>query len=267
MTERPLILVTNDDGIDSPGLLATVEAVLPLGEVIVAAPHEQQTGAGRSFKPLTDRQIYPHDMTVAGQEIAAYSIASTPAYVTLIALLDLVPRRPDLVVSGINYGANIGNGVTISGTVGAALEAAADRVPALAVSLDTPVIYHHSHSTEVDFSVAGHFTRYFAERVLAGPALPFDVDILKIDVPAEATIETDWRLTRVSRERFLYNDPTPSEHRGKLVHTTYGPRIDAATLEPDSDILAVMVDHVVSVSPMSLDLTSRTDLQSLANRL
>jgi len=267
VTEKPLILLTNDDGIDSPGLLAAVTAVLPLGEVLVAAPHDQQTGAGRSFTELIDRRIYRRELTIGDQTVAAYSIKSTPALVTSIALLDLVPRLPDLTISGINFGANIGNGVTISGTVGAALEAASSGTPALAVSLETPVAYHTSHSTEIDFSVAAYFTYYFAKRVLDNLPLPHDVDVLKIDVPASATPETPWRMTTVSRYRYHYNLPTPPEDRGLWVQPGYAPQIDKELLEKESDIWALAVDRIVSVAPISLDLTSRVHLRMLVEHL
>jgi 5'-nucleotidase len=267
MADSPLILITNDDGIESPGLRAAIEAALPLGEVLVAAPHEQQTGAGRSFIKLTDRRIYHRQLTVGGQTVKAFSIKGTPAQATLVALLDLMPRRPSLVISGINFGANVGSGITISGTVGAALEAAAHQVPALAVSLDTPVEYHISHSEEIDFSTAAHFTRYFADRVLHSVPFPVDVDVMKVDVPAQATPDTEWRMTFVSRQRYIRNHPSPPEERGKWVQTTYETWIDKTRLEPGSDVWAVFVDGVVAVSPLSLDLTARVDLIALVKHL
>ena len=267
MTAKPLILVTNDDGIESPGLMAAIGAVLPLGEVMVAAPHFQQTGAGRSYAPLPDRRIYRHSLQVDGDTVPAYSIKGRPAQVTIVALLDLTPRPPDLVVSGINFGANVGNGITISGTVGAALEAASEGIPTLAVSLETPVAYHVSHSNDIDFSTAAYFTRLFATAILQNGPLPFDVDILKIDVPPTATPETPWRWTRVSRHKYNQSLPTPPEERGHWVQPGYEPRVDTAILEPDSDIWALAVDQVVSVSPVSIDLTARVVLTDLSQHL
>ncbi len=267
MAEKPLILLTNDDGIDSPGLLAAAEAVVSLGDILIAAPHNQQTGAGRSFIKLTDHKIYRREMAVANQTVAAYTIKGTPAQVMAIALLDLMPRPVDLVISGINFGANVGNGVTISGTVGAALEAASAGIPALAVSLETPVEYHISHSSDINFGVAAHFTHYFAVRTLQSLPLPFDVDVLKIDVPASATVETSWRMTTVSRQPYNRALPSPPEERGIWVRPGYEPHFDKELVERDSDIWAVAVDKVVSVSPLSLDLTSRVSLSVLRGHL
>ena len=184
--ERPIILVTCDDGVRSPGLDAAVRAVLPLGEVIVAAPLEQQTGAGRSLFSFDEGVIARVNCVIDGQGVLAYTIHASPAQVVLHALLELVPRKPALCVSGINFGENVGSRVTSSGTLGAAMEAAADGVPALAASLQTDQKYHRLHSDEIDFSAATHFTRYFAARLLER-RMPPDVDVLKLDVPDDAT--------------------------------------------------------------------------------
>jgi 5'-nucleotidase len=254
-----LILMTNDDGIHSPGLHAVVRAVCDLGEVIVAAPREQQTGASRSYPPVRDKAIYREEIPVNCHTVVAYGFEASPAQAVLAALLDLVPRRPDLLISGINFGENLGTGVTISGTVGAAIEAASFGVPGLAVSLETPKEYHYQHSDAIDFATAALFTRRFAQMVLTGGLSP-DVDILKIDVPGDAVPDTPWRVTRVSRQR--YHVPLPSGRRSLSDQKgiDYIQSINWETLEPDSDVRAVIVDHVVSVSPLSIDLTAPVDL-------
>ncbi|MBO9362760.1 MAG: 5'/3'-nucleotidase SurE, partial [Thermoflexus sp.] len=152
----PLILVTNDDGIRSPGLRAAAAALQDLGQVIIVAPLDQWSGAGRSMPSTTEGRIYPELVRVNGVVIRAYAVEGTPAQVVDHALLEILSRPPDLVVSGINYGENVGSGVTISGTVGAALEAASFGIPALAVSLQTPVEHHLGYSEEIDFRAAAH---------------------------------------------------------------------------------------------------------------
>jgi len=199
--ERPLILVTNDDGIRSPGLRAAVQAVLELGDVLVAAPCQQWSGASRSLPTSSSGVIQAHPLEVAGRTVTGFCVDGTPAQVVLHALLELVPRRPALLVVGINYGENLGADVTISGTIGAALQGASCGLAALAVSLQTPPETHTAPSDDVDFSAAIHFTRLFARRLLT-VALPFDVDVLKVDLPAEATPQTPWRLVRVSRQTY-----------------------------------------------------------------
>jgi 5'-nucleotidase len=123
-SERPLILVSCDDGIESPGLRAAVRSVLTLGDVMVSAPCEQQTGAGRSLPTFNDGAIHEIRYEVDGQRVPAYAIIGSPAQAVLYALVELVPRKPALCVSGINFGENVGSAVTASGTVGAAIEAA-----------------------------------------------------------------------------------------------------------------------------------------------
>jgi 5'-nucleotidase len=262
----PLILVTNDDGIHSPGLHAAVQAVCDLGEVIVAAPRRQHTGAGRSYPPVQDKAIYIEEIVVDCRSIAAYGLEASPAQAVLSVLLDVAPRLPDLVVSGINFGENLGTGITISGTVGAAIEAASFGVRALAVSLETPKEFHYRPSEIVNFTSAAVFTRRFAQLMLAGE-LPADVDILKVDVPEDATPDTPWRMVRVSRQR--YHVPQPSG-RGSLDEQKgidYTRAVDADELEPDSDVYALAVERIVAVAPLSIDLTARVNLHALGDDL
>jgi 5'-nucleotidase len=264
--QQPLILLTCDDGITSPGLLAAVRAVLPLGEVIISAPCDQQTGAGRSLPASHDGAIHEVDYSVDGFQVPAYGIHGSPAQAALYALLELVPRMPALCVSGINFGENVGSLVTASGTVGAAMEAADNGLAALAVSLETDKAYHYRHSDQVDFAAAEHFTRVFAWRLLTRQ-MPEDVDVLKLDIPAEATPETPWRVTKLSRQRYFQALPSGRRFLSEKRRLGYRMFVDHAHLEPDSDVRALAIDRVVSVTPLSLDLTSRVSLSTLAASL
>jgi 5'-nucleotidase len=259
---RPLILVTCDDGVDSPGLRAAVRAVLDLGDVLVSATCEQQTGASRSLPTFNNGAIHGIDYPVGGQQVPAYAIYGSPAQAVLYALVELVPRKPALCVSGINFGENVGSDVTSSGTVGAAMEASNEGVPALAVSLETDKQYHYEHSQAVNFSAAIHFTRFFAERLLARQ-MPPDVDLLKLEIPSDATEHTPWQVTRLSRQRYYRSLPSGRRYLAEKRRLDYEMVYDIPSLEPDSDIRAVLVDRVVSVTPLSLDLTSRVALDEL----
>jgi 5'-nucleotidase len=256
-TTSPLILITNDDGITSPGLVAAVQAALPLGELLVVAPDRQWSGAGRSMPPGPEGRLSQYAMEVDGQPIAAYQADASPAMAVIHAVLVLASRRPALLISGINYGENVGSDVTVSGTVGAALQGAACGIPSLAVSLQTPKETHAQPSPDVDFTTATRFTRLFARRLLRA-TLPFDVDALKVDIPEDATPQTPWRITRVSRH--VYFVPIPGD-AGEMLD--YGPIPHPECTEPDSDIYALAVDRVVSIAPLSLDLTSRTDFKEM----
>jgi 5'-nucleotidase len=259
----PLIVVTNDDGVHSPGLHAVVKSVCDLGEVLVAAPRRQWSGASRSYPTVYDKSIYPEEIPVNCHTVMAYGMETSPAQAVLSALLDLVPRPPNLLISGINFGENLGTGVTISGTVGAAIEAASFGVPALAVSLETPKEFHYQHSDTVDFAAAAAITRRFAKIVLAG-ALPSDVDILSINIPGDATPDTPWQITRVSRQRYHVPQPSGRLNLSDQKGIDYEQAVDWDTLEPNSDVRALAVDRVVSVSPLSIDLTAQVDLGILA---
>lgn len=260
-----LILVTNDDGIASPGLWAAVDALLPLGKVVVAAPREQQTSTGRSMPTTSDGRITPYAHEIAGQAVDAYAVGGTPAQSVLHAVLEILPEPPVLVVSGINYGENVGTGVTISGTVGAAIEAGTLGIPALAVSLQMLSENWFSYE-DLDFSTAAYFTGLFAKRVL-DQGLPADADLLKIDVPANATTQTEWRITSQSRSR--YYSPYMVREGGWDARGFISARIvvNRHEVESDSDVQAILYDQVVSVTPLSVDLTARVDFASLAARL
>lgn len=258
--ELPLILFTNDDGIESPGLWTMVMAFANNYELLVVAPREQQSGMGRSMPVYSEGRLYPYKNGHDIPNCKAWAVDGTPAQAVQHGVLELCNRKPALVVSGINYGENTGNGVTISGTVGAAIEAASLDIPSIAVSQQTPHDLHLTYSNDVDFSVAAHFGRLFGEWLINNPARPDDVDLLKIDVPWGATMKTKWRVTRLSRRRVYW--PTRPERislhgNGKL---GYHFNMDPAKAEPDSDVYAVLHDKVISVTPISLDMTSRTDM-------
>jgi 5'-nucleotidase len=260
VTDKPVILFTNDDGIGSPGLWAAAEAFADIAEPLVVAP-----GMGRSLPVASEGRIYEERHVFIGVDTAVYAVDGTPAQAVQHGVIELAPRLPSLVVSGINYGDNTGNGVTISGTVGAALEAASLGIPAIAVSQETPRDLHLSYA-DVDFSAAAYFTRQFGEWLL-GHRRPDDVDVLKIDVPMGATRETRWRVTRLSRRRVYW--PTRPERVAlrDVGRLGYEIKLDPADTEPDSDVYTILRDGLVSVTPISLDMTSRTDLYRLEQLL
>jgi 5'-nucleotidase len=259
--ERPLILVTNDDGVESAGLWAAVEALTPLGEVLVVAPDRQWSGGGRSKPPDITGRFVTASREVDGEQVTAYGVDASPAQAVVHGVLEYAPRPPALVVSGINFGANLSMEVTVSGTVGAALEAGAFGIPALAVSLEMDPKYHFTGDDGADYSAAQAFTQQFARRLLTY-ALPCDVDALNINIPAGARPDTPWQFTRLSRCRYFV--PLPPDRANGQGRPGYKLIEDATQTEPDSDIWALKVDHAVSVTPLSLDLTSRVDWNLMA---
>lgn len=256
--KKPLILFTNDDGIESPGLWTLVQAFQGVGDLLVTAPREQQSGMGRSMPRFSNGTLHPTEIPVPVKHCHAVAVDGTPAQSVQHGVLEIADRQPALVVAGINYGDNCGNGVTISGTVGAAIEGASLGIPSIAVSLQTPFDLHHTYDTTVNFEPAAFFARKVAEWMLERRILPDDVDVLKIDVPWEATYETPWRITRLSRRRVYW--PTRPERVAGDGKLGYKFDTDPSQAEPDSDVYAVMHDKVVSITPMSLDMTSRVDM-------
>ena len=259
---QPLILITNDDGIASKGLRHAAEACDPLGEVLICAPTVQQSGTGRSMPATSEGRIYTHEVAINGRTITGYAVDGTPAQVVQHGMFEIADRPVNLVVSGINYGENLGEGITVSGTVGAVLESASFKVPSLAISLETAKEHHYSLSDEIDFTVAAHFLRFFTQRVLE-QGLPPHTGILKIEIPSTATPETPWRWTRLSQVRY-YLPVKPQRRRPD----DPGPMgYEAITsfdhVERDSDVWAVRIDRVVAVTPLTTDFTAPIDLATL----
>lgn len=252
------ILLTNDDGIRSPGLWTAAAELSKLGFVTVVAPREQASGMGRSLPSTSDGIIYEEQMQVNGQAWTVYSVGGSPAQAALHGILEIAPQKPDLVVSGINFGENVGYGITISGTVGAAMEAASLKIPSLAVSLQTETHYHLTHSVEVDFKAAGYFTYYFAKRLLESQ-YPKEVDLMKVEVPSGATPQTEWQVAKLSPQR--YYQPVPSERAswdqpGRML---YKEAVSWENEPEDTDVYVLRKKKMVAVTPLHLDMTARTD--------
>lgn len=256
------IAITNDDGIDSPGLGAAAEVLADLGRLTIIAPTFQQTATGRGLTGNKDSRFEQRSFPIAGGNAAAYHCPCSPAQVVRHAMFTLFrDDKPDLLVSGINYGENLGSMVTCSGTVGAALEASSHGVFSLAVSKQTDIASHHRY-TQQNWSSAACFLKKFA-RLALEKKLPADVDLLKIDVPDPASEQTPWQTTRLSRA--MYYSKYLAEPTIESMVSDFETRIQLVReeIETDSDIYVLAVRKEVSVTPLSLDFTSRVDLQDL----
>ena len=185
------ILVTNDDGIKAPGLWQMVKELQAVGQVVVAAPQQERSGAGTSIslrKPIEVKRIEPQ---LKGVE--AYSVEGTPADSVIIAVKSLFPGEIDLVASGINRGSNLGHDVFVSGTVGAALQGYLHGIPSLAVSM---YAYEGLY-----FAVAARVAALLAARVRDG-GLPREV-LLNVNLPNLEMSEIGGvEITRLSRENY-----------------------------------------------------------------
>ncbi len=265
--ETPIqILLTNDDGIRSPGLWAAAGALSELGYVHVVSPRNQSSGAGRSLPSTSDGIITPQQMQVNGKLWTVYSVGGTPAQAVLHAICEILPQPPDLVVSGINYGENLGVGVTVSGTVGAAMEGAGNGIRSMAISLETDAADHLTYSTKIDFSAAAYFTSLFG-RIMLGKTFPDDVDLLKVDVPSDATSKTEWAVTRLSKQAYFLPVTPKRESWDKPERVGYRRIEELSGIAVNTDVYSLRVKRMVSVTPLSLDLTSRVSLKEFEKLL
>ncbi|HUJ31070.1 MAG TPA: 5'/3'-nucleotidase SurE [Candidatus Acidoferrum sp.] len=241
----PNILITNDDGIHAPGLRALIEPLSEIAAVTVAAPSQERSAAAQS---LTLRQPIYCDQ-IADRE---YAVEGTPADAVILAFNTLLKEKPDLVVSGINRGANAGENVYYSGTVGAAMEAAINRVPAIAISLAY-------RGKEVDFTVAARFARTLAPLVMK-EGLPKGV-LLNVNVPQ------DWkgsvRFTRQSSKitRNLLQPGT--DPRGRRYFWLHEQQLTEA-IDPATDQGAIR-EGAISITPLVLDHTHTASLNHLSH--
>lgn len=255
---KPLILITNDDGVNSPGLYAAAEAVSTLGEILVVAPHIQQTGMGRSFPKTKDVGVIDElQINLKGGIHPFYAVHGSPAQTVAHAVLEIAPKLPDLCISGINYGENVGGTVFISGTIGAALEASCYGIPAIAISIGTnsPQLYSKPHCRE-NWDVVINLVHKFALFVLHHGLSP-NVALLNINIPSEVTQETEVRTTHQSRQNYhICAKPEKRDFSTKL-QLPIKIDIDNDILEPNSDVYAFTVDGVISVTPIGTDLTAR----------
>ncbi|MEL6616099.1 MAG: 5'/3'-nucleotidase SurE, partial [Bacteroidota bacterium] len=192
-SDRPLILLANDDGIDAAGLTALARALDGLGDLAVVAPFEEQSAVGHSITIRDPMRVHPWPFEVASGPVWARAVTGTPADCIKIACQRLLPRMPDLVVSGINHGPNTAVNVIYSGTVSAATEACILGIAAIAVS--------HAEWKPTSFDAAGETARHIAEQVLAR-GLPSDV-LLNVNVPGGASGDlAGTRVTRQARARW-----------------------------------------------------------------
>lgn len=241
----PHIVITNDDGIHAPGLRALVDALQSEATITVIAPSHERSAAAQS---LTLRQPIFCDQ-IAERE---YSIEGTPADAMILAFHTLLKEKPDLVISGINRGGNLGENIYYSGTVGAAMEATINRVPAVAIS----VAYR---GKEFDFKPAAQFARVLAPMILK-EGLPAGV-LLNVNVPQDWKGEV--RFTRQS-SKITRNVLNPGQDpRGRKYFWLHEQQV-TSDIEPGTDHAAIR-DSAISITPLKLDHTHAPSLNHLSH--
>ena len=247
------ILATNDDGINSPGLLALVHSLAEIGEVWVIAPEREQSAAGHAItlhKPLRLNEV-----RLDAPVEAAHATNGTPADCVILAVASGVPV-PDLVVSGINAGANLGEEVLYSGTVSAAMEAALQDITSFSISVTS--------YTDFVFDPAAEFAARLAER-LAQTGLPEDT-FLNVNLPNLPADDLGPAvLTRLGRRTYHNLLERRVDPRGKPYYWFSGDPLEQDASE-GTDIGAVAAGNI-SVTPVHFDLTSHAATRELAELL
>jgi 5'-nucleotidase len=248
MAETTTILVTNDDGIHSKGIKALAEGLSALGETWVVAPRDEQTAVGHSLTLHRPLRVYPY----GPRELA---VDGTPTDCVVLAVNNLMGKKPDLLVSGINKGGNMGDDITYSGTVSAAWEGTLLGIPSFAVSMvpDEEEQYH--------FQPAAAFACRLAKAVLKH-GIPSNT-LLNVNVPNTNGAPVDrYKITRQGKRHF--GDPIVEkiDPRGKKYYWIGGSYLGFEQIS-DSDLAAVH-DNYVSITPIVIDLTSYAAMETLA---
>jgi 5'-nucleotidase len=249
------ILVTNDDGVTAPGLLALAQAMRELGKVTVFAPDKNWSASGHvktMERPLRVKETFLADGT------SAFASDGAPSDCVALPLLGLIEERIDLVVSGINPNANIGHDVTYSGTVTAAMEAVIAGVKGIAVSLDSP----EGHKGPLDYSTSAVVAKRIAEQVIAD-GLPEGV-VLNVNVPYLK--ESELKGYMITRQGLrVYRDALDVrvDPRGKPYYWIGG-EAPTGVAENGTDFGALAQGYV-SITPLQLDLTHLKAMDVLKN--
>lgn len=246
---RPRILVTNDDGIESRGLLALKQALEAIGDVYVMAPATNQSAVGHSM-------TFMRPLRVRGRTLddgsPGWSVDGSPTDAVGVAFLGYFGISFDLVASGINYGSNLGDDITYSGTVGAAMEAVLSGCPAFAMSQEW--------GDEPDFTLAGEVAAMVARNILEHGL--GSGELLNVNVPEKAASEpAEVELTRMGKR--VYQDKLLErlDPRGVPYYWFGGPP-PTGLAEPGTDFHAVLNGRV-AITPIQLDLTAQRLLQRL----
>jgi 5'-nucleotidase len=250
---RPHVLITNDDGIDAPGIAALVGALKDAYRITVAAPAVEQSGVGQAIVYRTPVLVEERD---GSDGVKRYAIHATPATCARIGIANLAVNDPPvLVLSGINWGDNVGQSAWISGTLGGAREAALMRFPAVAFSAACP------RGKEPDFAAAGRVARAVVDQLLAA-GQPQKGQVVKVEIPFPAAEARGFRVTRMGLEppRDQSYAEKPGSHGERLFISSWAPPDHDA---PGSDIEA-LVNGFVTITPLTIDQTDYYGIPALS---
>ncbi|HVZ56554.1 MAG TPA: 5'/3'-nucleotidase SurE [Chitinophagaceae bacterium] len=243
--QKPVILITNDDGVTAPGIQHLIESVMDLGKIVVVAPDKPQSGMGHAITIGTPLRLHKVELTSG---VEAYSCTGTPVDCVKLAVDKVLHRKPDLCLSGINHGANHSINVIYSGTMSAAVEAAIESIPSVGFSL-------LDYSIEADFTGARKYAREIVERVLQHH--PDKHMVLNVNIPAIP--EEHIRGIKICRQAYAkYVEDFLERHdpSGKRYYWLTGEFVNFDRGR-DTDVWA-LTHNYVSVVPVQFDLTHYT---------
>jgi 5'-nucleotidase len=250
---RPKILVTNDDGYKSYGLIVVAEALQALGDVTVVAPDDDRSGIGHSISIALPVRV----AEVRERAVRTYRCSGTPADCVVVGAFDLCGGMPSLVVSGINRGANVGDDVNYSGTVAGAIEGSITGIPSMAVSLAAS---WPEHARDHHWTTAAHYALEAARELLSEAFAPGI--LLNVNVPNVVGDEIKGtRWTRQGRKAYRDRLDRRTDPRGGTYYWLWS-SFDPSEIEEGTDLAAVR-DGFVSITPLSVD---RTDVRTLEER-
>ena len=248
-TQRPLILVTNDDGITAPGIRTLIKVMNEIGDVIVIAPDSPQSGKGHAI--TLDSILECNPITVDDGEQLEYSCSGTPADCVKIAVNEILNKKPDLCVSGINHGSNSSINVIYSGTMSAAVEAGVEGIPAIGFSL-------LDYNWNANFSVLEKHIKKIALQVLK-EGLP-DGIVLNVNFPKVAEFK-GIKICRQARANWVEEFDKRTNPKGKEYYWLTGKFVNLDKGE-DTDEFALENDYI-SIVPVQFDLTAYHFIQNL----
>ncbi len=240
--KKPLILITNDDGVQAKGIQCLIEVIRPLGEVVVLAPDGARSGMSSAITSHVPLRIFQLKQE---ENLTVYACTGTPVDCVKLAINEILDRKPDLVISGINHGSNAAICVVYSGTMGAALEGCILGIPSIGVSLT-------DHSPDADFSEACRYARIVAEKTLE-EGLPEGV-CLNVNVPNNANIKGMKVCTQTSG-RWISEFMKSKDALGKDIYWLTGVFDNLNPNDENTDEWA-LANGYVSIVPSKIDLTA-----------
>lgn len=252
--EKKLILISNDDSVNAPGLHFLVDKVKELGDVWVVAPDEPKSGQSSSLTFNAPLRVTEH----SGYEGARlFSVSGTPVDCIKLAMHNIVPRRPDIVLAGINHGSNAGNSVIYSGTMGAVFEGCMAGIPSVGYSL-----LHHSMAA--DFSECARFVKDVTAKVLAN-RLPEGV-CLNINFPAKVKIE-GMKVVRAARSHWTEEYQEYIDPHGKPFYWLTGRQINEEEGNPETDLYWLPRNYATCVPCCALQNAAPDEIAAVGHLL